>query len=123
MRLRTLTLLLLTLSLTKISAQETHLETCLTLDSNEVVYTLKQDLNCIKCLMQAPLKDSLISQYKDNELTADTIIYQLQSNINDLNNLNTEQGKKITRLRWNVLKGIVCGVVAGIGTTVLVIIL
>ena len=73
--------------------------------------------------MQAPLKDSLISQYKDNELTADTIIYQLQSNINDLNNLNTEQGKKITRLRWNVLKGIVCGVVAGIGTTVLVIIL
>ena len=61
--------------------------------------------------MQAPLKDSLISQYKANELTADTIIYQLQSNINDLNNLNTEQGKKITRLRWNVLKvGVIgCG--------------
>jgi len=73
--------------------------------------------------MQSPLKDSLISQYQYNELTADTIIYQLQSNINNLNDLNTEQGKKITKLRWNVLKGLVGGIVTGIGTTVLVIIL
>ena len=121
MRLRILTTLLLILSLTKISAQETHSETCSTLDSNEVVYTLKQDLNCIKCLMQAPLKDSLISQYKSNELTADTIIYQLQSNINDLNDLNTEQGKKITKLRWNVLKVGVIGLLSGFIAAIILI--
>ena len=113
MKLRILTTLLLILSLTKINAQETVSETCSTLDSNEVVYTLKQDLNCIKCLMQSPLKDSLINQYQYQVKTADTIINSLHFSNNELNNLNTEQGKKITKLRWTVLKVGVISLLSG----------
>ena len=88
---------------------------------DSIYYTDKQDINCLRCLQTEVLKDSLISQYKANELTADTIIYQLQSNINDLNDLNTEQGKKITRLRWNVLKVGVIGLLSGFLAAIILI--
>ena len=122
MRLIKLIVLLMTLSLVEISAQETRLDTCITLCDDCVIYSAKQDINCIKCLMQTTLKDSLISQYKSNELVADTIINYLQFANEELTTEIEDNKVELKKRRKNVFKGTLFGFVSGSILTVLVII-
>ena len=100
-------------ALVTIKGQGIHSENCLTLDSNEVIYTIKQDLNCIKCLMQAPLKDSLISQYQYQVKTADTIINSLQFANQELTTKIEVDKVELKKRRKNVFKYSIISFVTG----------
>jgi len=63
------------------------------------------------------VNDSIYIQKLDSSLNITQI-----NNFN-LSNINTEQGKKITKLRWNVLKGIVGGLVIGVVSALFVLVL
>jgi len=56
-------------------------------DDSTVVYTIEQDVRCLKCLISAPKKDSLIERYKDLNSYKDTII---AGQINEIVTLNEE---------------------------------
>ena len=89
---------------------------------DSVYYTTQQDIKCLECLMQTTLKDSLISQYKSNELAADTIINYLQFANGELTTEIEDNKVELKKRRKNVFKGTLFGLVSGSIITVLVII-
>ena len=104
MKLKTLILSLLMLQLVTIKGQGTQSGQSIILDSNEVVYTLKQDLNCIRCLMNEPLKDSLIKLYKVNQSDQDTIITNLSTHNAILIQMDKDNKVELKKRRKNVFK-------------------
>jgi len=87
---------------------------------DSIYYTDKQDINCLRCLKTEQLKDSLIVTYKLQVKTADTIINGLQFANQELTTNLTNEGKKVVKLRWNVLKGVIGGLVVGFFTGVFI---
>jgi len=71
---------------------------------DSVYYTTQQDLNCLKCLMQSTLKDSLINEYKVQVRSADTIINNLQFANHELKEVIEEDRKELIKRRLNVYK-------------------
>ena len=71
---------------------------------DSVYYTTQQDIKCLECLMQTTLKDSLISQYKSNELAADTIINYLQFANVELTKEIEDNKVELKKRRKNVFK-------------------
>ena len=87
---------------------------------DSVYYTTQQDINCLRCLQTEQLKDSLIVTYKLQNESCDSVITELQKNNVEVIKLAEKQTIKIIKLRWNVVKGILGGVLVGFVTGAIV---
>ena len=113
MKLKRLALILLGLSVI-------HSATFLTQDS--VYYSAKQDIRCLECLINEPLKDSLIKLYKVNQSEQDTIITNLSTHNAILIQMDKDNKIELKKRRKNVFKGTFFGLVSGSILTLLAII-